>query len=214
MRKIATFASTLLLGGCTLFGIRSGTPQPPYTVVGRVGEVELRQYAPRLAAETTVPGGEIDARSAGFRKLAAYIFGANTKPGGGSAEIAMTAPVEQNQAEGGAQVAMTAPVAQQQAAGGWTIRFFMPAGMTLATAPRPRDASVHLVEVPAATMAVLRFSGIPGKEAVSVHSERLLKALAGSDWKPEGPVVAWFYDPPWTLPWLRRNEVAVTVQHR
>ncbi len=214
MRKFATLASSLLLGACTVFGVRSGTPQPGFTVIGRIGALELRQYGPRLAAETTVAGGEIDARSAGFRRLAAYIFGANTKAGGGSSTIAMTAPVEQDRAGGGTKVAMTAPVAQEAASSGWTIRFFLPAGLTLATAPRPRDRTIHLVEVPAATMAVLRFSGVPGAHSVAVHSQRLLATLAGSPWQPHGKVVAWFYDPPWTLPWLRRNEVAVTVVRR
>jgi hypothetical protein len=213
MRKIAALPTLLFLGGCTVFGIRSGTPQPGYSVTGQVGAVQLRAYAARLAAETTVSGGEIDSRSTGFRRLAAYIFGANTKPGGGSGKIAMTAPVEQDGA-GGSRIAMTSPVAQQGGNGSWTIRFFMPAGMTMATAPRPRDPMVHLVEVPAVTMAVLRFSGSPGAHAVATHSERLLATLAHSPWKPEGRVVAWFYDPPWTLPWLRRNEVAVPVERR
>ncbi|WP_201728022.1 heme-binding protein [Acidocella sp. C78] len=196
-----------------MFGIRSGTPQPGYTVTGRVGAVQIRNYGPRLAAETTVEGGEIGSRSTGFRKLASYIFGANTRPGGGSGKIAMTAPVEQAGA-GGSRIAMTAPVAQQGSNGRWTIRFFLPAGMTMATAPRPHDPSVQLVEIPAETMAVLRFSGSPGAGSVAAHSERLLATLAHSPWQPEGSVVAWFYDPPWTLPWLRRNEVAVPVEHR
>ncbi len=214
MSNIVAYASSLLLGGCTVFGIRSGTPQPAYTVVGRIGVVELRQYGPRLAAETTVAGSESDARSAGFRRLAAYIFGANTKADGGSDKIAMTAPVEQNRAVGGERVAMTAPVTQEPADGGWTIRFFLPANLTLATAPRPRDKEIRLLMVPPETMAVLRFSGTPDAHSLSVHSERLLATLAGSDWKPDGQVVAWFYDPPWTLPRLRRNEVAITVERR
>jgi hypothetical protein len=213
MRKIIAVTSLLVLGGCTVFGIRSGTPQPGYTVTGQLGAVQLRAYGPRLAAETTVEGGEIASRSTGFRRLASYIFGANTKHGGGSGKIAMTAPVEQDGTDG-SRITMTAPVAQQRSDGGWTIRFFLPAGMTVATAPRPLDPLVHLAEVPAATMAVLRFSGSPGARAVAAHSERLLAILARSPWKPDGHVVAWFYDPPWTLPWLRRNEVAVPVERR
>jgi hypothetical protein len=212
MRKLATLISSLVLGGCTVFGIRSGTPQPAYTVTGHIGALELRRYGPRLAADVTVPGSEIDARSAGFRTLAGYIFGANTKQGGGSGTIEMTAPVEQARGE---KVAMTAPVAQERAGkDGWTVRFFLPAAMTLATAPRPRDPAIHLVEVPPAEMAVLRFSGIPGKEAVATERARLLAAIEASAWKAVGEPVAWFYDPPWTLPWLRRNEVAVPVEHR
>lgn len=195
-----------------MFGIRSGTPQPTYTVTGHIGAVELRRYGPRLAADVTVPGAEVDARSAGFRALAGYIFGANTKAGGGGGTIEMTAPVEQARSQ---KVAMTAPVGQLQAGtDGWTIRFFLPADMTLATAPRPRDPAIHLVEVPPAEMAVLRFSGIPGAEAVARERARLLAAVEASAWKAAGEPVAWFYDPPWTLPWLRRNEVAVPVEHR
>ena len=217
MTRFTALVSSLLAGGCTVFGVRSGTPQPAYTVVGHVGAVELRDYGQRLAADISAPGSEIEARSAGFRRLAAYIFGANTRPGGGSGSIAMTAPVEQKagQSSGGQQVAMTAPVAQARAgAAGWTIRFFLPADMTLASAPQPRDAAIRLVEVPGARMAVLRFSGTPGVEAVARQRARLLAALADSAWKPAGEPVAWFYDPPWTLPWLRRNEVAVLVERR
>jgi hypothetical protein len=212
MTRIAALVSSLFLGGCTVFGIRSGTPQPAYTVTGHIGAVELRRYGPRLAADITVPGGEIDARSAGFRALAGYIFGANTKAGGGSSTIEMTAPVEQARPE---KVAMTAPVAQQKAGqDGWTIRFFLPAGLTLATAPWPRDPAIHLVEVAPEEMAVLRFSGIPGAAAVARERARLLAAVEASAWKAAGAPVAWFYDPPWTLPWLRRNEVAVDVERR
>ena len=179
--------------------------------------MELRRYGPRLAAETTVRGSETEARSKGFRRLAGYIFGANTNAGGASREIAMTAPVEQaaGPPAAGRKVAMTAPVAQERAGqDAWTIRFFLPRELTLANAPRPRDPAIRLVELPAETAAVLRFSGIPGAEAVGRHGEMLLAALAGSAWRPAGPVVAWFYDPPWTLPWLRRNEVAVPVEQR
>ncbi|MGC8478240.1 MAG: SOUL family heme-binding protein, partial [Acetobacteraceae bacterium] len=85
--------SGVLLGGCSVVGIRAATPQPRYRVIGHLGPVELRQYGPRLAAETTVRGSEIEARSKGFRRLAGYIFGANTNAGGAGSEIAMTAPV-------------------------------------------------------------------------------------------------------------------------
>jgi hypothetical protein len=138
--------------------------------------------------------------------VAGYIFGGNRA----AAKIAMTAPVAQ--AAASERIAMTAPVAQSAAGPGrWTVRFFMPAQWTLATLPVPNDPAVRLVEVPGETMAVLRFTGDRGATAVAARQAELLRGLAGTAWAPQGEPVAWFYDPPWTLPWLRRNEVAVPV---
>ncbi len=191
----------IALAGCSVVGIRGGTEEPGYRVVASLGAVQIRQYAPRLAASVTVPGDEISARSAGFRRLARFIFGANTA----DASIAMTAPVAQ-------KIAMTAPVAQTAGPGGWTISFFMPAKYTLATLPKPVDSGIRIYEVPGATYAVVRFSGIPGVAPVAAATAKLFAQLQNSNWVPEGGAENWFYDPPWTLPFARRNEVAVTVR--
>jgi len=132
------------------------------------------------------------------------------------AAIAVTAPVEQQ------RIAMTAPVEQQRIArvepaedaSLWRIRFFMPARWTLDSLPRPEDPAVAIVALPPQTVAVLRFSGIPSAAAVSAQRDALIGGLGQSAWRIDGPVRAWFYDPPWTLPPLRRNEVAVAVTPR
>lgn len=212
LERIAAAASALLVGACSVIGVRDGTEQPRYVVRERVGAVEIREYGPRLAAETLVAGDLVTARGRGFNRLARYIFGGNGGgASGGSAggeKIAMTAPVAQAPGE---RIAMTAPVAQGAGDGGSTIRFFMPAGRTRDSLPVPNDPAVTIVEVPAATMAVLRFSGVAGASAVAAQRAALLAALAGSRWRAAGVVEDWFYDPPWTLPPLRRNEVAVPV---
>ncbi len=189
-----------------MFGIRAGTEQPAFQLVARVGQVEIRQYAPRLAASITLPGSEIEARYVGFRRLARYIFGANAKGG----EIAMTAPVAQS-----AKIPMTAPVAQSADTNGmWTISFYMPSTYSLATLPIPEDPGITIHEVPAEMDAVYRFSGIPNAGAI-MRAEQILRAnLAASTWQITGKPVYWFYDPPWTLPFARRNEVAVPVAPR
>ncbi len=157
----------------------------------------------------TIQGDEIAARSAGFRRLAGFIFGANSA----ASSIAMTAPVAQSAAS--SKIAMTAPVAQtQDASGAWTISFYMPAQYTQETLPRPNDKGIVISEVPAQTYAVYRFSGIPGRASVANATDILRAALVGAPWQPVGAPLDWFYDPPWTLPWLRRNEVALSVtQH-
>jgi len=108
---------------------------------------------------------------------------------------------------------MTAPVAQAPAGPGqWVVRFFMPARWTMGTLPVPNDPAVRLVEIPSETMAVLRFTGDRGAEAVAAREADLLQALTGTAWLPRGTPVGWFFDPPWTLASLRRNEVAVRVE--
>lgn len=205
--RLPAILSSLLLGACSVVGIRSGTEEPRYETVETIGAVEIRRYAPRIAAQTEVAGSEEAARSEGFRRLAGYIFGGNARRD----RIAMTAPVAQAPGE---RIAMTAPVAQTGDSDGWQIRFFMPARYTLDTLPVPDDRRVVLVVVPEETVAVLRFSGLPRADAVARNTAALSAALAGSAWAPSGPVQAWFYDPPWTVPALRRNEVVAPVARR
>lgn len=208
-------------------GVRAGVETPAYRTLMRDGPVELREYPARVVAETTVSGpDEMAARNAGFRKVAGYIFGDNkaarqvamTTPvaqkaaGVGGQTIAMTSPVVQKPAS--ETIAMTSPVVQSATAGQgvWKIQFVMPAKYTLATLPQPDDPSVKLLQEPPARYAVARFSGSRSAAAVAQQTRALMAAAAARGWKTSGPTVAWFYDPPWTVPAFRRNEVAVRVQ--
>lgn len=198
-------ATQVAEAGGTIVGIRTGTEEPPFTVQRRVGAVEIRRYSARLAAETSVEADEEPARNEGFRRLARYIFGGNTA----KATIAMTAPVAQQQ---GQKIAMTAPVATQRGeSGDWVIRFFMPSEHNMDTLPTPNDDRVRLVEVPAESVAVLRFSGVASPESVAAKTTELLDSLRGAGIETAGDPVTWFYDPPWTVPFRRRNEVVVGV---
>jgi hypothetical protein len=132
---------------------------------------------------------------------------------GGSQSIAMTAPVVQARSGRSESISMTSPVVQQPAGGeSWSIQFIMPSKYTMATLPRPNDPRVRLVEIPARTFAVVRFSGLGRQEAVARHEKVLDAALSGSAWRASGDAVTWYYDPPWTLPFMRRNEVARPVE--
>jgi len=208
---LIALATAVMVSACSTVGVRSGTEEPAFTEVGRVGAVEIRTYGERIAAETVVSGSSEAARNRGFQRLAGYIFGGNTD----RSSIAMTAPVAQAESGGSRSIAMTAPVAQAPADGNrWTIQFFMPSEYTLATLPVPRDPSVVLTVVPAETYAVLRFSGLGSARSVAEKQAELEAALTGSPWASAGEPVVWFYDPPWTVPPLRRNEVAVRVSRR
>ncbi len=208
LNKIAStlgqVATQVAEAGGTIVGIRHGTEEPPFTVARRIGEVEIRRYGPRIAAETAGTADEEAARNQGFRRLAGYIFGGNTA----KSKIAMTAPVAQ-QSE---KIAMTAPVAtERNPAGQWVIRFFMPAEYTMDALPVPDDDRVELAEIPPQTVAVLRFSGIASPEAVGARSQELLNILRRNGIETQGDPLTWFYDPPWTIPFRRRNEIVVAV---
>jgi len=198
----------LLLSACSMFGVRSGTEQVSYVVIAELAEdSEVRRYPSRLVAETSVTAAdEEEARNKAFRALFKYISGSNRS----RAEVAMTSPVET--APGPAKIAMTVPVeSQAQASGQNTMRFFLPADTTLETAPEPTDPTVRIVEIPERTLAVVRFSGSRSPDAIARRSQGLDQALEGSTWRPDGEPLTLFYDPPWTIPALRRNEVAVPV---
>jgi hypothetical protein len=189
-------------------GVRSGTEEPSHTSERLTDNVELRRYGPRIAAETTVSADEDAARNEGFRRLAGYIFGKNHA----SDTIAMTAPVGQSKA--GKSIAMTAPVAQsaESADGsGWVIRFFMPSKWTMQTLPAPDDDRVRLTEVPSESFAVLTFTGDRSPQAVQQRTAELRESLRAYGIEATGEASAWFYDPPWTLPFRRRNEIAIPV---
>jgi hypothetical protein len=209
--KLAAVAAALLTSACSTVGVRSGTEEPAFTEVARVGAVEIRTYGERIAAQTVVTGSSEAARNRGFQRLAGYIFGGNTA----RTSIAMTAPVAQAGDGRSQSIAMTAPVAQGSVGQDrWTIQFFMPSEYTMASLPVPRDPAVVLAVVPAETYAVLRFSGLGSARAVAEKEAELDAALTGSGWAAAGDPVVWFYDPPWTLPPLRRNEVAVRVSRQ
>jgi hypothetical protein len=213
LRSLATFAGQLVEAATSVVGLRGGTEEPSHAVEATIDGVQIRRYAARIAAQTTVTGDEERARNAAFRRLAGYIFGANHA----KSKIAMTAPVSQQPGgpAGSQRIDMTAPVSQEPGPdGSWLIRFYMPAKWTLDTLPAPDDDAVTLVPVPAETVAVLRFTGDRGPAAVASRTAELLRTLQGSQYEPTGTPSAWFYDPPWTIPRLRRNEVAVPVMHR
>jgi hypothetical protein len=196
-----------LLLSLNLFGsLAMATEEPPFTATLKEGDFEVREYPSLIAAEVSVTGERGDAVSAGFRLLAGYIFGGNTK----KQSIAMTAPVTQSAAEN-EKIAMTAPVTQSGSEAGWTVRFIMPQGYTLDTLPTPNDPKVKLVPLAPARFAVVQFSGL-AKEPDIIEQTQLLNAyIAKQKLTPTGPATLARYDPPWTLWFLRRNEVMIPV---
>jgi hypothetical protein len=208
--SIRAMVEQIIDGVGTVVGYRNGTKEPDYSAEKLTRTVEIRRYGVRLAAETTVAADEAAARNTGFRRLARYIFGANHA----NEKIAMTAPVvQQSSNKQGGKIAMTVPVSQASAGDGeWVIRFFMPADKSLESLPTPDDAEVRLVNVPRQTVAVRRFTGSPTRRAIASQTAELMDTLRDIGFEAVDTPAAWFYDPPWTIPALRRNEIAVPVE--
>lgn len=199
----------LFLGMLAIFltGSAMAIEEPKYTVIEKSEAFELRAYEPKIIAETLVPGSMDKASSAGFRLIADYIFGNNTSPAGDNEKISMTAPVTMEpQSE---KISMTAPVSMEQTGGLWRVHFVMPGQYTLDTLPKPNNPAVTLREVPSSNYAVIRFSGFAGEDKVADKTADLMTWLDSKGITPIGTPELARYNPPWTLPFLRRNEVMV-----
>lgn len=211
--------------------------EPAYTRVRQAKPFELREYAPLVVAETYVEGSLDQASNQGFRRLADYIFGNNVLPEGtllgntirlqGAAsagaqgatsasspvqgratKIAMTAPVTAEPLDDSPPVANASSAFPSQR---WRIHFVMPRTYTMATLPRPKNAQVHLREVACKRYAVVRFSGLTDEAVMQARTQALRTWMAGEHLQAVGAPQLARYDPPWTLWFLRRNEVLIEV---
>ncbi len=200
----------LLQSGCSLVGIRT-TEEPNYAVLKQEDRFEVRQYEALVVAETLVDENFDDAGNIAFRRLFGYISGDNAA----ASEIAMTAPVmalDENRA-GGEKISMTAPVTGEETALGWRFAFVLPSEYTLAKAPLPTSPEVSLAQVPARKVAVVRYSGSWNEQAYAENLELLRQWMQQNRLQADSlPRVAG-YDPPWTLPFLRRNEVMIDLKN-
>jgi hypothetical protein len=214
--NIHTFLALLvgLLGTESAMAIE----EPAYDTIVSQAPFELRHYAPTLIAQTVVNGDMDTASSKGFRLIADFIFGNNLAADTGqAAQIAMTAPV--TMAPQSSKIAMTAPVTIEQQSvetslpgpSQWRIHFVMPRQYTLANIPKPNNSAVTLLELPRKYMVVHRYSGFNTVARVQEKTKETLAWAKQQSLQVIGTPQLSRYDPPWTLPMFRRNEIMVEV---
>lgn len=188
--------------------------EPEFTVVKKIGAVEIRQYTPYVVAEVTVNASADDAGNQAFPILAGYIFGKNK----GEKKMAMTAPVIQSTAPVTQSPAppikmeMTAPVTQAAVPGGYLVQFVLPKTVSLASAPEPLDARVKLREMPAANWAVITYSGTWSQGNFDENLNALRAALKTADIATQGEPVLSRYNGPFTPWFMRRNEIWLALR--
>jgi effector-binding domain-containing protein len=147
----------------------------------------------------------VDAGNKAFQRLFRYISGENRS----QQKVAMTAPVSQQAA--GEKIQMTAPVGQQRGENGWVISFMMPSSYSMDTLPQPNDPAVTLREVPARRMAAVRYSGSWSEEGYLEHKTELELWIGKTGLTIEGDPIWARYNSPFSLWFMRRNEILIPV---
>jgi effector-binding domain-containing protein len=190
------------------FNTAMATEEPEFKLISEEGEFQIREYDPKIIAQVEVEGDFDEASSKGFKLLADYIFGNNLLDGA-SKKISMTTPVEMSPlAE---NLLMTSSVMDDQVNNNWSINFVMPQEFSLDTLPKPNNSQVNIIEVPKEKYAVIVFSGLVRESSYAEKAELLSSYLEENSFKQQGAIKIARYNPPWTLPFFRRNELMVRI---
>ncbi len=177
---------------------------PEYRVIKKLaGGIEVRLYPSAIIAQVQVNGEHREALNGGFRILADYIFGKNTR----RSSLAMTSPVVAQPEK----INMTSPVTSQSTGSTMTVSFFMPPGYSLHTLPEPEDSRIRFFELPERKLAAIGFSGSWSPQSFSEHAETLVERLRLNNLQPIGEPLNAYYDPPFMPPFMRRNEVLISI---
>lgn len=205
-----TVRTWLLLGMAFSFSfiespIAMAIEEPSYRVITQSEPFEIRQYSPLIVAQVEVPGDLSEASSAGFRLIANYIFGNNIAVREGGVNMAEPVPEK---------IAMTVPVIAEGKGDQktWLIQFVMPKQYTMDTLPKPNNPQVKLLPIGSQKLAVIRFTGFVSDDKVQEKTAELLAWIKSRNELPLGNPRLARYNPPWSIPWMRRNEILIPIQ--
>ena len=184
------------------------TEEPDFTLVYKENNFEIREYAPKIIAQVKIIGNFDEASSEGFRALADFIFGNNTI-NNESEKISMTAPVVAEPSS--EKIIMVSPVLAKDKNNQWLISFVMPKEYSLKTLPRPNNPEVTLTALPKEKFAVIVFSGLVRESSYDEKVKLLNNFIKKQNLRIYGSVKIARYNPPWTLPFFRRNELMIKI---
>lgn len=196
---------SLLGAGFRVMGIRS-SEEANYQILVEDGAVQIRLYQPMLIAKTEIEADYSQAGKIGFNRLAGYIFGGNVQ----KQELAMITPVFR-EPDGHLE---TLDEANQtpQSNNKWIMSFVMPPSFDFATLPEPSNSLVIIQSIPAKKVATLRYTGSLNQQRISEYSQILLAWLEEQHIECLSSPRSAAYDPPWTIPSLRRNEIHIDIE--
>jgi len=158
-----------------------------YQVLEKDGAIELRRYETYYTAAVE-QDGIFD--ESGFRQIFDFISGNNV---------------------GHEKIAMTIPVINEIKPGSITTEFVMPHKYSLENLPRPNNPKILLKKIEGTLTAAITFSGAANEKEVRYYEDKLSEWLAKKNLKPSGVFKLARYNSPFSLPFLRRNEVLVDI---
>lgn len=174
---------------------------PEYEVLKSYADFEIRRYPALLRAETSAA-----TENQAFRKLAKYI---------GVFGTPANVDVKTKKPEA---ISMTAPVMMNEV----SMSFVLPKEFTMENVPQPTDAAIQIKQDPSAVMAVLSFSGYWNMGNVEEKKDELLSKIKSVSSESNEKIVVksplewdyFGYNPPWTLWFLRKNEVVIYLDQK
>jgi hypothetical protein len=185
-RSLLLLTLMVLLQSIFSSSANAGYETPDYRVVSSNGAFEIRDYPSLTVVSAPMPHRGQDGA---FMKLFRFIEGRNDR----AEKIPMTTPVLMSGTESG------------------TMSFVVPKAVAEHGVPAPSNPELSVSTKPASRLAVYRFSGSAKPAAAEAAAKKLLAWVASAGFKPEGSPIFAYYDPPWTLWFLRRNEVLVRL---
>lgn len=210
-RKLLIALSTTILSGCSIVGYNHDTESAKYTVLKKDKSIEVRSYPELIVVKTTEPITEnlFTDQGKAFKRLFDYISGDNTA----NAKISMTTPVLLDESNRGKQIKMTSPVFLDASSDqkSMSMSFVLPSEYTLETAPIPKNPDIQVIALPAKTVGVITFNGLLREENVKKNEDILEKWIDSKGYQKTGPATYAGYNPPWTIPFFRRNEVIIPL---
>jgi len=197
---LTLFASFITLH--TSFGIE----KPEFNIIQKKEPYEIRLYKPYLLAETQIKANYQDAQNNGFKKLAAYIFGENSK----KQKMDMTAPV--HLIKEGTKIDTQQLITLEPKETAYIIQFMIPSKFNQETLPTPKDPQIRITSKQSHKMAVISFKGNPSEDLVKQKTNDLLSFIKKEGLKPVGsePILA-RYNPPFVPGFLKHNEVLIEI---
>ncbi len=161
-----------------------------YRLVSEVEGVEIRSYSEHLLATVNTESGFNRAGYSAFGDLFDYISGNNQDK---------------------QKIAMTAPVIQSPTEKGWAVSFVMPEMLLSRGMPEPQSNQVIQEKIESRLMAAVQYSGSWRESKFLKHKDILVKTIKKTDYRICGPILWARYNPPFSLPFMRRNEVIAQV---
>jgi hypothetical protein len=211
MKNYAVIVLLVLLTGCSIVG-KGNTPMAPYKVLSLDTEknIEVRVYENMILVSAPMGKNSEDGRKQAFMKLFGYISGENIL----IKKVEMTAPVLMStEQDKGTKISMTAPVFMDTEDERESVMsFVLPEEFKLENAPKPTDPELQLNQLKNYKVAAITFSGLLSKNNIKKHKDILDNWIKTQGYKKTGSYKTAGYNPPYTIPFFRRNEVLIPIE--